>query len=80
MKVKLLNGKKTLNFNIPKTWNELNLGRYIRTMKVLKDKEETSDIERLVRIINCLSKIPKKHIYSLEVNSLKALGKHNILN
>ena len=48
----------------------------MRIMKVLKDENETSDIEKLVRIINCLSKIPKKHIYSLEVNSLKKLGNH----
>ena len=76
MNVNVIENKTTKTYNVPATWDELTLGRYMRIMKVLKDKEETSDIERLVRIINCLSKIPKKHIYSLEVNSLKALGKH----
>jgi len=76
MKVNVIENKTTKTYNVPATWNELTLGRYMRIMKVLKDEEETSDIERLVRIINCLSKIPKKHIYSLEVNSLKKLGKH----
>jgi hypothetical protein len=76
MKVNVIDNKTTKTYSVPATWNELTLGRYMRIMKVLKDKEETSDIEKLVRIINCLSKIPKKHIYSLEVNSLKKLGKH----
>jgi len=76
MRVSVRDNKTTKIYDVPKTWNELTLGRYMRIMKVLKDKKEVSDIERLVRIINCLSKIPKKHIYNLEVKSLKALGKH----
>ena len=76
MRVSVRDNKTTKIYDVPKTWNDLTLGRYMRIMKVLKDKEEVSDIERLVRIINCLSKIPKKHIYNLEVKSLKALGKH----
>ena len=76
MKVNVTENKITKTYDVPATWDELTLGRYMRIMKVLKDENETSDIEKLVRIINCLSKIPKKHIYSLEINSLKKLGNH----
>ena len=62
MKVKLLNGKKTLNFNIPKTWNELNLGRYIRIMKVLRSEEKIRELEKVIRILNCITDIPKKDL------------------
>jgi len=76
MKVKLLNGKKTLNFNIPKTWNELNLGRYIRTMKVLRSKEKIHELEKIIRIINCITDIPKRDLYGLDVKSIGKLGVH----
>ena len=76
MKVKLLNGKKTLNFNIPKTWNELNLGRYIRTMKVLRSEEKIHELEKVIRILNCITDIPKRHLYGLDMKSIGKLGKH----
>jgi len=76
MKVKLLNGKKTLRFNIPKTWNDLNLGRYIRTMKVLRSEEKVSELEKVIRILNCITDIPKKDLYGLDVKSVGKLGAH----
>ena len=76
MKVKLLNGKKTLRFNIPKTWNDLNLGRYIRTMKVLRSKDKVSELEKVIRILNCITDIPKKDLYGLDVKSIGKLGVH----
>jgi len=76
MKVKLLNGKKTLNFNIPKTWNELNLGRYIRTMKVLRSEEKIHELEKVIRILNCITDIPKRDLYGLDVKSIGKLGVH----
>ena len=76
MKVKLLNGKKTLNFNIPKTWNDLNLGRYIRTMKVLRSEEKVNELEKIIRILNCITDIPKKDLYGLDVKSIGKLGAH----
>ena len=76
MKVKLLNGKKTLRFNIPKTWNDLNLGRYIRTMKVLRSEEKVNELEKVIRILNCITDIPKKDLYGLDVKSIGKLGAH----
>jgi len=76
MRIKLLNGKKTLNFNIPKTWNELNLGRYIRTMKVLRSEEKVNELEKVIRILNCITDIPKKDLYGLDVKSIGKLGAH----
>lgn len=76
MKVKLLNGKKTLNFNIPKTWNELNLGRYIRTMKVLRSEEKVHELEKVIRILSCITDIPKRQLYGLDVKSIGKLGVH----
>ena len=76
MKVKLLKGKKKLNFNIPENWNELNLGRYMRIMKVLQSKEKLHEIEKIVRILNCISDIPKKELYGLDLKSIGKLGKH----
>ena len=76
MKVKLLKGKKKLNFNIPENWNELNLGRYMRIMKVLQSKEKLHEIEKIVRILNCISDIPKRELYGLDLKSIGKLGKH----
>ena len=76
MKVKLLNGKKTLRFNIPKTWNELSLGRYIRIMKVLRSEEKIHELEKIIRILNCISDIPKIDLYGLDVKSIGKLGAH----
>ena len=76
MKVKLLNGKKTLRFNIPKTWNELSLGRYIRIMKVLRSEEKIHELEKIIRILNCISDIPKIDLYGLDVKSIGKLGVH----
>ena len=76
MRIKLLNGKKTLNFNIPKTWNDLNLGMYIRTMKVLRSEEKVNELEKIIRILNCITDIPKKDLYGLDVKSIGKLGAH----
>ena len=76
MKVKLLNGKKTLRFNIPKTWNELSLGRYIRIMKVLRSEEKIHELEKIIRILNCISDIPKIDLYGLDVKSIGKLCAH----
>lgn len=76
MRIKLLNGKKTLHFNIPKTWNELNLGRYIRIMKVLRSEEKIRELEKVIRILNCITDIPKKDLYGLDMKSIGKLGTH----
>tara|TARA_R110002110_G_scaffold311546_2_gene525083 strand:- start:386 stop:1018 length:633 start_codon:yes stop_codon:yes gene_type:complete len=76
MRIKLLNGKKTLHFNIPKTWNELNLGRYIRIMKVLRSEEKVHELEKIIRILNCITDIPKKDLYGLDMKSIGKLGTH----
>ena len=78
MKVKLLNGKKKLSFNIPESFDELNLGRYMRLMKVLKNdfENEVSDIEKVIRILNCITDIPKKDLYRLDLKSIGKLGVH----
>jgi hypothetical protein len=76
MRIKLLNGKKTLYFNIPKTWNELNLGRYIRIMKVLRSEEKIRELEKVIRILNCITDIPKKDLYGLDMKSIGKLGTH----
>jgi len=78
MKVKLLNGKKKLSFNIPESFDELNLGRYMRLMKVLKNdfENKVSDIEKVIRILNCITDIPKKDLYGLDLKSIGKLGLH----
>ena len=78
MKVKLLNGKKKLSFNIPESFDELNLGRYMRLMKVLKNdfENEVSDIEKVIRILNCITDISKKDLYRLDLKSIGKLGVH----
>lgn len=74
MKVKLLKGNKKLQFNMPKSWNELNLGRYMRIMKVLRSKEKLHELEKVIRILNCISDIPKKELYGLDLKSIGKLG------
>ena len=76
MKVKLLNGKKKLSFNIPESFDELNLGRYQRLMAVLKKDEDVHDIEKVIRILNCITDIPKRQLYGLDMKSIGKLGKH----
>ena len=78
MKVILLNGKKKLSFNIPESFDELNLGRYMRLMKVLKNdfENEVSDIEKVIRILNCITDISKKDLYRLDLKSIGKLGVH----
>ena len=76
MKVKLLNGKKKLSFNIPESFDELNLGRYQRLMAVLKKEDDVHDIEKVIRILNCITDIPKRQLYGLDMKSIGKLGKH----
>ena len=75
MKINLTKGKKKVTYNMPDKWDELNLGRYMRIMKVLDVKEE-NDIDRIVRVVNCITDIPKKDIYGLDMKSLSNLGVH----
>lgn len=76
MKVTLQKGKKTLYFNIPASWNELTLGRYMRLMKTIKESKDDKEIEQVVKILNCISDIPKKEIYGLDLKSVGILGTH----
>jgi hypothetical protein len=78
MKVKLLNGKKKLSFNIPESFDELNLGRYMRLMKVLKNdfENDVNEIEKVIRILNCITDIPKRQLYGLDMKSIGKLGAH----
>ena len=76
MKVRLLNGKKKLSFNIPESFNELNLGRYQRLMAVLKKEDDVHEIEKVIRILNCITDIPKRQLYGLDMKSIGKLGKH----
>lgn len=76
MKVTLQKGKKKLYFNIPASWNELTLGRYMRLMKTIKESKDDKEIEQVVKILNCISDIPKKEIYGLDIKSVGILGNH----
>ena len=76
MKVTITEGKSKVIYELPALWNELTLGRYMRVMKVLKQKEVKNEYEKVINMINCLSKIPKKDIYSLDMKSINALGEH----
>ena len=76
MKVRLLNGKKKLSFNIPESFNDLNLGRYQRLMAVLKKEDDVHEIEKVIRILNCITDIPKRQLYGLDMKSIGKLGKH----
>ena len=76
MKVKLFKNNKSFRFNIPETWNELNLGSYIKVMKVLKSKEKIHEIEKIIRILNSITDIPKRDLYGLDAKSIGKLGVH----
>jgi hypothetical protein len=76
MKLTLKKGKKKTDYEIPSHWDELNLSRYMRIMKVLKDKEEIHDVEKVIRILNCLTDVPKKELYSLDIKSIGKLNSH----
>ena len=75
MKLTIKKGRKKIHYDIPKHWDELNLGRYMRIMKVLKVEEE-NEIDKIVKILNCITDIPKKDIYSLDMSSINSLGLH----
>tara|TARA_R100000781_G_C4074280_1_gene125540 strand:- start:728 stop:1342 length:615 start_codon:yes stop_codon:yes gene_type:complete len=74
MKVTITEGKKKTTFNMPSEWNELTLGRYMRTMKVLESTKEESEIDKAIKLVNCISDIPVKKLYNLEVKSINDLG------
>ena len=76
MKVKLFKNNKSFRFNIPKSWDELNLGSYIKVMKVLKSKEKIHEIEKIIRILNSITDIPKRDLYGLDAKSIGKLGVH----
>jgi len=45
-------------------------------MKVLRSEEKVSELEKVIRILNCITDIPKKDLYGLDVKSVGKLGAH----
>ena len=76
MELILKKGKKETRYTIPTEWNELTLGRYMRLMKVLKNDEKVHEIEKIVRILNCLTDVPKREFYGLDMPSINKLSDH----
>jgi len=76
MELILKKGKKKTKYTIPTQWNELTLGRYMRLMKVLKSDEKIHEIEKIVRILNCLTDVPKRDFYGLDMKSINRLSNH----
>ncbi len=76
MELILKKGKKKTKYTIPTQWNELTLGRYMRLMKVLKSDEKIHEIEKIVRILNCLTDVPKRQFYGLDMPSINKLSDH----
>ena len=76
MELILKKGKKKTKYTIPTEWNELTLGRYMRLMKVLKSDEKIHEIEKIVRILNCLTDVPKRQFYGLDMPSINKLSDH----
>lgn len=76
MKVRLIKGKKNYIYNIPKNINELNLSRYVRLKKVSDEIEKEKDLEKVLKVLNCISDIPKKEIYDLDLESLGKIIVH----
>ena len=76
MKVSIKKGNKKVKYDMPISWNELTLDRYMDLMKVLTDETEMHQVEKTLRIISALTKIPKRDLYALELSSIQKLGKH----
>ena len=76
MKVRLIKGKKKYIYEIPKDINELNLGRYVRLKKLTEEIEKDTEINKVLKVLNCISNIPKKEIYNLDLESLGKIIVH----
>ncbi len=76
MKVRLLKGKKKYIYEIPKDINELNISRYVRLKKLTEEIEKDTEINKVLKVLNCISNIPKKEIYNLDLESLGKIIVH----
>ena len=74
MKVTITEGKNKKSYNVPTQWNEISLDKYIKAMTVLESTKDENDIDKAIKLLNCLSGVPVKDLYNLEVKSINKLG------
>jgi len=76
MNIRLLKDGIETKHNLPKHWDDLPLKKYVRVMKVLDDKENITELEKIVKILRVLSDIPEADILRLPVKNINQLGVH----
>ncbi len=74
MKITLVKDGREAIHRMPKHWNDLSLKKYIRVMKVLRDKNITTDLEKVAKMIRILTDINEEDILRLPAHNVHVLG------
>ena len=73
MQIKLKKGKDSKWYNMPDTWNELPLDKYMSVMSYLTN-EKTTDHTRLVMMIHHLTDIPEQDLWDMTLADLSKIN------
>jgi hypothetical protein len=76
MNFTLLKSGISTKHSLPKHWDDLPLKKYVQIMKILEDKENMKELNKIVKIVRVLSDIPEADILRLPIKNINQMGAH----
>ena len=74
MEFTLLKSGVKSKHNLPKSWNDLSLKKYVKVMKALESKESKTELDKTVSILKIFSNVPEEDIARLPIKNINQLG------